>query len=79
MMVSKPITNAMKDTLAVIIVAKPVYDTLVILRNATMMAATKIIVNMTIIARQSKIKCLACEHSFRSSSHMFLRKLLTAL
>lgn len=51
MMVSKPITNAMKDTLAVIIVAKPVYDTLVILRNATMMAATKIIVNMTIIAR----------------------------
>lgn len=29
MMVSKPITNAMKDTLAVIIVAKPVYDTLV--------------------------------------------------
>ena len=41
MMVSKPITNAMKDTLAVIIVAKPVYDTLVILRNATMMAATK--------------------------------------
>ena len=33
MMVSKPITNAMKDTLAVIIVAKPVYDTLVILRN----------------------------------------------
>lgn len=33
MMVSKPITNAMKDTLAVIIVAKPVYDTLVILRK----------------------------------------------
>ncbi len=51
MMVSKPITNAMKDTLAVIIVAKPVYDTLVILRNATMMAATKTIVNIPIIAR----------------------------
>ena len=51
MMVSKPITNAMKDTLAVIIVAKPVYDTLVILRNATMMAATKTIVNIPMIAR----------------------------
>lgn len=36
MMVSKPITNAMKDTLAVITWLKPVYDTLVILRNATM-------------------------------------------
>lgn len=51
MMVSNPITNAVKDTLAVIIVAKPVYETLVILRNATMIATMKTIANTSIIAR----------------------------
>lgn len=49
--VSNPITKEIKDTLAVIIVAKPVYETFVILRNAIMIAVMKIIANIPIIAR----------------------------